>query len=244
MAAAVYAAIAAITQEFSGAGIAKTHLNSVAQYQYRSIDDVMARLAPLLARHRLCVLPRMLERSVDERHGLGEGLLIHVALRVAYTLVSAEDGSSHVVEAYAEALDGGDKATAKALSSAFKSAMLQSFCIPVTSGEEPDSVTHKLARGTHEAEPVEGWPSWVQSVIDTIGICESLDAMTSVQSRHRSLLLAVSRERPDLYAAIGQAFADRRQSLGEKRSAPAPKRGRREAAVKRAKAPEQEVMLG
>ena len=46
-------------------------------------------------------------------------------------LISVEDGSSHKVEAYGEALDGGDKATAKAMSAAYKSAMVQTFCIPV-----------------------------------------------------------------------------------------------------------------
>ena len=59
----VYGAINAITAEFATAGIAKSHTNVVEQYQYRSIDDVLNRLAPLLATHRLCVLPRVLERQ-------------------------------------------------------------------------------------------------------------------------------------------------------------------------------------
>ena len=62
----VYAAINAITAELATKGIAKTRTNEVDDYKYRSIDDVLDRLAPLLSTHRLCVLPRALERTVTE----------------------------------------------------------------------------------------------------------------------------------------------------------------------------------
>src|SRR5690348_12911511 len=105
----VYAAIHAIIAELAEAGIPKTHTNQVEQYSYRSIDDVLNRLAPLLAKHRLCVLPRMLERDVTERTGDNQELLISVAVRAEFTFISVDDGSMHPVETYGEALDGGDK---------------------------------------------------------------------------------------------------------------------------------------
>ena len=46
---------------------------------------------------------------------------VNVLLRVAFDLVSVEDGSVHTVEAYGEALDEGDKGTAKAMSAAYMS---------------------------------------------------------------------------------------------------------------------------
>ena len=101
-------------------------------------------LAPLLAKHRLCVLPRVRERRRRSAAAIDLQLLINVALRVSFTLVSADDGSSHKVEAYGEALDGGDKATAKAMSAAYKSAMLQTFCIPVAGAEDADRTSHRL----------------------------------------------------------------------------------------------------
>ena len=63
----VYQAINAITAEFARDGIPKAHINVRDQYQYRSIDDVLNRLGPLLARHRLCILPRVLERTASEQ---------------------------------------------------------------------------------------------------------------------------------------------------------------------------------
>jgi ERF superfamily protein len=132
----VYAAINAVSAELAKSGIAKSHVNQADDYKYRSIDDLLDRLAPLLANHKLCVLPRVIERELVERRDEGLRLLFHVALKVAFTLTSVEDGSSHLIEAYGEALDPSDKATAKAMSAAYKSAMIQAFCIPLAGSEE------------------------------------------------------------------------------------------------------------
>ena len=45
----VYRAIHAISAELARAGIAKLHRNERDDYLYRSIDDVLNRLSPLLA---------------------------------------------------------------------------------------------------------------------------------------------------------------------------------------------------
>ena len=56
-------------RSWPSAGIAKSRFNQADDYKYRSIDDVLDRLAPLLAKHRLCVLPRVRERQTTERSG-------------------------------------------------------------------------------------------------------------------------------------------------------------------------------
>ena len=142
----VYRAINSITAAFSVLGIPKAHTNAHDQYNYRSIDDVLARLAPLLAKHRLCALPKMIRRECVERKGEGGSLLFNVHVLVAYDLVSSRDGSRHTVRASGEAVDESDKGTAKALSAAYKSAMLQTFCIPVSGGDDPDATHSGRAR--------------------------------------------------------------------------------------------------
>ena len=116
----VYKAINAVAKDLSSRGIAKANTHLGGGYQYRLIDDVMGRLSPLFAKHRLCVLPRVIERSSNERCGLGQSNLSIVALKVAFDLVSVHDASIHTVEIYAEAFDESDKATSKALSAAYK----------------------------------------------------------------------------------------------------------------------------
>ena len=210
----VYRAITAIAAELSGGGIPKRHRNERDDYRYRSIDDVLNRLSPLLAKHKLCVLPRVLERECTDRLGEGDLLLVGVTLRVAFDLVSSADGSSHTVEAFGEALDASDKATAKAMSSAYKHAMLQAFCVPVAQIEDADASSHRLKRNrSHQREPVEGWAMWTSGIVDIVKSCATLEAVERLQQRQRPLLKAIGREQPDLYAQIGAAFARRTAEL-------------------------------
>lgn len=208
----VYQAINQIVRAFSKSGISKRHTNAIEQYQYRSIDDVLNRLGPLLARCGLCILPRVLRRESEDRAGDAGVLLVSVRILVAFDLVSARDGSKHVIKAWGEALDQGDKGTAKAMSSAFKGAMLQLFCIPVGSAEA-DVSTYRL-RAQSTPEPVEGWSSWTDGICEMIGVCESSEALDRVRSRQASLLGALSREKPDLYATIGHRFSARLNTIG------------------------------
>lgn len=222
----VYAAINAITGELARCGIEKARTNEIDGYKYRSIDDVLDRLAPLLGKYRLCVLPRALERVVAERKDEQQRLLLHVALRVSFTLTSVDDGSSHTIEAFGEALDGGDKATAKAMSAAYKAAMVQTFCIPISGAEDPDRTSHKLSGHVHAAEPAQGWTQWALDIQDVVSVCESEQAIATVQERYRDLLKALSREQPALYEELGREFTIRWDLLRERDRPKAPK-GRR-----------------
>jgi hypothetical protein len=207
----VFRAINRITAAFARAGISKTHANVQDQYQYRSIDDVLNRLAPLLAKHGLCVLPRVLRREAEDRRGEGDTLLISVRLLIAFDLVSCRDGSRYTVKAWGEALDSGDKGTAKAMSSAYKSAMLQLFCVPAA-GDDADGAGHRLKTRVREREPVQGWSTWTEDILDMIGVCQSMDALDRVRTRQAALLEAL---RCDLYATIGQGFSSRAEELSQ-----------------------------
>jgi hypothetical protein len=209
----VYAAISAVTADLARSGIAKSQINSAEQYAYRGIDDVMGRLAPLLAKHRLCILPRVMERTAMERRGVNDALLLSVTLRVAFDIISARDGSAHTIEAYGEALDGGDKATSQAMSAAFKYAVLQAFCIPIQGSEDADATTHRLVAPDRQVDPVQGWEQWSLDIQDMVRVCESGDALDRMQNTYRAELRAASKRRPEIYAAIGDAVRERRQAL-------------------------------
>jgi hypothetical protein len=228
----VYAAVNAVAAELARAGLPKLNFNLQDDYFYRSIDDVIARLAPLLAAHRLCVLPRVLERSEASHTGLKGAVVSHVTLKVAYDLVSVEDGSRHTVKSFGEALDEGDKATAKAMSAAYKSAMLQAFCIPIVGEDDPDRST-VVVRSSHGPEPVQGWDQWSRDVVEMIRGCQSEEALGRVQDTNRAMLKSVQRERGALYVEIGDEFSKRRLEL----SAVPRDEGHQHPPVSKAKAP-------
>lgn len=199
----VYQAINAVAADLSQSGIAKRHWNEEREYQYRSVEDVLNALAPLLARHKLCVLPRVIER-----HGQSLGAAAQlVTVRAAFDLVSALDGSKHTIESFGEAVDDSDKGTAKATSAAYKTAMLQAFCIPVP--QEDADARSPMVNGLALPEPPEGWESWASEVLDIVGTCESAEAIDRLCKARRPLLSALQRARPEIYSGVGEAIASK-----------------------------------
>lgn len=144
MDAKVYAAITAVTAELAKVGLAKTNTNSQQGYKFRGIDDVYGVLSPILARNKLCILPRVTSRTVTERATKSGGALFYTALTVEFDLVSAEDGSKHTVCTVGEAMDSGDKSSNKAMSAAYKYACFQAFCIPTEGDNDADGQTHDV----------------------------------------------------------------------------------------------------
>ena len=141
----VYEAIAAVTAEMAKDGISKDRKNQQQGYQFRGIDDVYNALSPMLARHHLCILPRILSRELVERQTLKGGVLFYVTVEAEFDFVSAEDGSKHTVKTYGEAMDSADKATNKAMSAAYKYAAMQAFCIPTEGDNDADAHSHDVA---------------------------------------------------------------------------------------------------
>lgn len=211
----VYAAIAAVAGECSTQGIGKRHINRDDGYDYRSIDDLYERLSPLLAKHRLCILPRVLKRIATERIDPQLGSMTDVTIRAAFDLVSAEDGSSHSVEAFGEALDPGDKATAKAMTAAYKSAMFQIFCIPTGEGDEPDARSFRRGRVVGAVEPEQGWTRWSEELCQLIAHCETDRAVSEIQAANRELLRALALDQTKLFAEIGEAVRARKREIAQ-----------------------------
>ncbi len=144
MEAKVYAKICAIQAEMAATGIAKDRRNTQQGYQFRGIDDVYNAIAPVLAKHGLCILPRYLSRTVTERESKAGGALFNVVLEAEFDVVAAEDGSHHTIRTYGEAMDSADKATNKAMSAAYKYAIIQTFAIPTEGDNDADASSHEV----------------------------------------------------------------------------------------------------
>ena len=142
----IYAAINAVQKALSHTGIEKSRRNSQgAGYQFRGIDDVYNAIAPLLAEHGLCIIPRFLARTCEERQSKAGGALFYVTVEAEFDFVSAEDGTKHTARTFGEAMDSGDKATNKAMSAAYKYAAFQTFAIPTEGNPDADAETHETA---------------------------------------------------------------------------------------------------
>ena len=151
----VYQAISAVQKDLSTQGISKDRKNMQGSgYAFRGIDDVYNALSPALARHGLCILPRVLNRESIERQSKAGGALFYITVEVEFDLV-AEDGSKHTIKTFGEAMDSGDKATNKAMSAAYKYACMHSFCIPTEGDNDAVAQTHQVAPKVEKPKGIE-----------------------------------------------------------------------------------------
>jgi hypothetical protein len=83
----------------------------------------------VLAEEKVFATSEILERIRDERVTKAGGVNFYTSLRMKFTFY-AEDGSFVESVTEGEAMDSGDKSTNKAMSVAYKYALMQIFCIP------------------------------------------------------------------------------------------------------------------
>ena len=170
----VYAAINAVQADLAKVGITKDRRNTQGSgYNFRGIDDVYNTIAPLLATHKLCILPRVLRREVVERVSQKGGALFYVTVEAEFDFVSAADGSKHTVKTFGEAMDSGDKATNKAMSAAYKYAAFQAFSIPTEADNDADAHTHEVAAALLSPKQISHITELINEVgADFVGLME------------------------------------------------------------------------
>jgi len=153
----VYQAINAIQYALSKIGITKEGRNTQgAGYNFRGIDQVYNTLSPLLAEHKLCILPRVVKSMQTERQSSSNKTLIYSYVTMEFDLVSSEDGSKHTICTVGEAFDSGDKSMNKAMSAAYKYAAFQAFAIPTEGDNDADAHTHEVAPSKVIITPSQG----------------------------------------------------------------------------------------
>jgi hypothetical protein len=172
----VYEAICNVIHDMSRDGIAKNNRNQQQGYNFRGIDDVYSALSPVLARNKLCILPRVVSREQVERQTSKGGAIFYTCVHVEFDFVSAEDGSKHTIATVGEAMDSADKSSNKAMSAAFKYAAFQAFCIPTEGDNDADAHTHQVAAQAQQA-PQSMKPADVKRHIAAIKAAKSGEAL-------------------------------------------------------------------
>ena len=137
----IYETVINVMEEIGAIGKDK---RSQQGFNYRGIDDVMNALNPAFIKHKLFVVPEVLDQKREDRTTAKGSGLIYSVCRIKYTFYAA-DGSHVEVVMVGEAMDSGDKATNKAMAIAFKYACFQLFCIPTEEMVDPDSEGYNVA---------------------------------------------------------------------------------------------------
>lgn len=108
-------------------------------FLFRGIEDVQAALHPVLVRHGVLVVPEEVveRRDLPGRTTAAGKTLNAVALHVRFR-VWGPMGDSFPLAAWGEGADSGDKATGKAHSMAYKSALLEALNVPTEDQDDAD----------------------------------------------------------------------------------------------------------
>jgi hypothetical protein len=205
----VYRAINAVQAQLAAVGISKTRINQQQGYQFRGIDEIYNVVSPMLAEAGLCILPRVLSRQQTERATVKGGVLFSVVVEVEFDFVSSKDGSRHTIKTFGEAMDSADKATNKAMSAAYKYAVIQAFAIPTEGDNDADAHTPPEVTAAQPARPqLPPCPDakierWFQNVLD--GKARAADLMPFASARYA--LTDAQKRRIQTFVAAQEAKA-------------------------------------
>jgi len=145
----IYAALAAVMDECKG--VAKRDKNTHQNFMFRGIDAVVNAVGPILRKHAVVVVPNVENVHYDVVQTSTGKPATACRVLVTYTFY-AGDGSSIDARVAAEAWDAGDKAAPKAMSVAFRTALLQALALP-TDESDPDAQTYVRDHAPAQSNP-------------------------------------------------------------------------------------------
>jgi hypothetical protein len=207
----VLESICEVIGELASTGISKDRRNQQQGYQFRGIDDVYNALSPLLAKHKLAILPSILDRTCEARETQKGGILYSVCVTVEYRIMSARDGSEISVRTMGEAMDSGDKATNKALSAAYKYMALQTFAIPTEGDNDADA--HTPPETVRRIEPPSNDDAIVTAILEGLGAATDLATIDADLKKSARFLHGLQSRNPRLYEKVRSATHSARVAI-------------------------------
>lgn len=119
----------------------KKHEGATVKFAYRSIDEVMNALNPLLATYAITLQSRVSSfktTRVDGKDKYGNDRVSYLS-EVVVAVIFSDGKETETWEEYAISEDFADKSATQAMSMAFKYAILRKFCITTEDMTDPDS---------------------------------------------------------------------------------------------------------
>ena len=122
--------------------ISKSDRNATQGFNFRGIDSVVNAVSPQLQKYGVVVVPSVQDYEYQSVEiGKNRTVMCHVKVKVMYTFIGPQSDAL-TATVVAEAMDAGDKATTKAMSVAFRTALLQALCLP-TDDADPDASSYE-----------------------------------------------------------------------------------------------------
>ena len=151
--------------------VAKRDRNDHQKFNFRGIDAVLNAVGPALRKHGVVVMPHVESWTFEPVEvGQKRSLMGHALVHVTYTFVGPE-GDHLTCSVLGEAMDSGDKAVPKAMSVAFRTALLQALALP-TDEPDPDASSYERAPAVSSVQAAERDPELAQLLIEADGLVQ------------------------------------------------------------------------
>lgn len=148
----IYQSLVEVMKEVGA--VRKNERNTHQNFNFRGIDSVINAVSPAFRKHGIFCTPTVISSEYESvQVGQNRTVMGHARVMVTYTF-HASDGTSVAATVSAESMDSGDKATAKAMSVAYRTALLQTLCLP-TDDADPDADTYERSPVTAPARKEE-----------------------------------------------------------------------------------------
>ena len=155
--------------------VAKKQRNQQQGFVFRGVDAVVNAVSGPMRKHGVIVVPEIVEKDLRESRTAKGAVMANVYVTVRYTFYGPE-GDAVAATVAAESFDSGDKATAKAMSVALRTALLQTLLLP-TDEPDPDLATYERhAISVEKPSPKQAAPLDPSDVL----ACQSVDELRAL----------------------------------------------------------------
>lgn len=166
----VHEAVTAVMKDVGA--VRKDGKNTQQNFNFRGVDAVVNAVSPAMREHGLTCRPSKVDHRPSSKQLSGGKVATSIDVVVDYTFTGPE-GDEFTAQVVAEAFDLGDKATAKAMSVALRTCLLQTFMLP-TDDADPDTETYERVNN-HRRPPAA--PDWSAQYQATGGDKTKLEAL-------------------------------------------------------------------
>lgn len=125
-------------------GVGKHEKNAAQGFNFRGIDAVVNAVGPAFRKHGGFLVPTIINKTASVLPTKNGGSINAVALEVEFAVYGSEGEPIRGTVA-SESFDSGDKATAKAMSVALRTFLLQTLLLP-TDEPDPDTFSYELGQ--------------------------------------------------------------------------------------------------
>lgn len=194
--------------------VAKSDRNTQHNFNFRGIDAVVNAVSGAFIEYGVVTIPEITDYQYGTIEvGKDRTRMGHVRVTVAYHF-HGPAGDEVTAIAPGEAFDVGDKATPKAMSVAYRTALLQTLTLP-TDETDPDAHSYERSGGPVEPQTDHEWLSRTEAAIAAAESSEDLDKIRQdaravhqagkLEKVHSDHLLHLFQQRAGQLAKAGEA---------------------------------------